>query len=219
MEAIDISAALLILKARHRLSNRCLSDILKLLQILRVPNVPVSLWKSKRLVNNQSSSHLHMKKQSICPSCKNVSNNTNCCNKCNIDYQTTRTAKLIPIFYHFDIGVQLESILLHTSDLAFPKLSSPPPKMMHDIVDGSFYRNRFKQESGRFITLTLNVDGVQLHKGSDSSVWPVLLVINEIRRRKRYSLENVILAGVWPGPKKPSRDEMAIFLESKHSAT
>ena len=45
----------------------------------------------------------------------------------------------------------------------------------------------------------------------------VLLVVNEVRRKKGYSLENAILAGVWAGPKKPSRDEMAIFIRSKHS--
>ncbi|CAF3617238.1 unnamed protein product [Rotaria sp. Silwood1] len=213
VEAIDISAALLILKARHRLSNRCLSDILKLLRILRVANVPTSLWKSRKLVNTQSNSHLHMKKQSICPSCKDTSSEVNRCTKCHITYQTILTTSSISIFYHFDIGSQLESILLHTPDLVFQNFLSPPSKRMRDIVDGVFYRNQLKQETDLFITLTMNVDGVQPNKGSDSSIWPVLIVVNEIRRRKRYSLENVILAGVWPGPKKPSRDDMAIFLK------
>ncbi|CAF4840678.1 unnamed protein product [Rotaria sp. Silwood1] len=213
VEAIDISAALLILKARHRLSNRCLSDILKLLRILRVANVPTSLWKSRKLVNTQSNSHLHMKKQSICPSCKDTSSEVNRCTKCHITYQTILTTSSISIFYRFDIGSQLESILLHTPDLVFQNFLSPPSKRMRDIVDGVFYRNQLKQETDLFITLTMNVDGVQPNKGSDSSIWPVLIVVNEIRRRKRYSLENVILAGVWPGPKKPSRDDMAIFLK------
>ncbi|CAF4181116.1 unnamed protein product [Rotaria magnacalcarata] len=213
VEAIDISAALLILKARHRLSNRCLSDILKLLRILRVANVPTSLWKCRKLVNTQSNSHLHMKTQSICPSCKDTSSEVNRCTKCHITYQTILTTSSITIFYHFGIGSQLESILLHTPDLVFQNFSSPPAKRMRDIVDGVIYRNQLKQETDLFFTLTMNVDGVQPNKGSDSSIWPVLIVVNEIRRRKRYSLENVILAGVWPGPKKPSRDDMAIFLK------
>ena len=153
-----------------------------------------------------------MKKRSICPACKKTSNDNSRRNKCNVEYQTILTIKSIPTFYYFDIGLQLESILLHTSDLVFPNVSTPSSKIVHDIVDGAFYRNKLNQETGRFITLTLNVDGVQPHKGSDSSIWPVLLVVNQIRRRKRYSLENVILAGVWPGPKRPSRDEMATFL-------
>ncbi|CAF5097406.1 unnamed protein product, partial [Rotaria magnacalcarata] len=124
VEAIDISAALLILKARHRLSNRCLSDILKLLRILRVANVPTSLWKCRKLVNTQSNSHLHMKTQSICPSCKDTSSEVNRCTKCHITYQTILTTSSITIFYHFDIGSQLESILLHTPDLVFQNFSS-----------------------------------------------------------------------------------------------
>ncbi|CAF2083284.1 unnamed protein product [Rotaria magnacalcarata] len=214
IEAIDISVALIILKARHRLSNKCLSDILKLLRILGVPNVPTSLWKCKKLMRKQSTGHLCTKKRSICPSCEHMSDEVNCCNQCNIDYDTIVPTPRIPVFYHFDIGLQLESILLHTSDLVFQDLSLPSSKIMHDIVDGSFYRNHFKQETDSFITLTMNIDGVQPNKGSDVSIWPVLMVVNEIRRSKRYSLENVILAGVWPGPKKPSRDYMAIFLRS-----
>ncbi|CAF4643634.1 unnamed protein product, partial [Rotaria sp. Silwood2] len=217
MEAIDIAAALIILKSRHRLSNKCLSDILNLLHILGVPNVPTSWWKCKKLIRNQSTDGHSAKKRSICPSCKNMSEEVRCCNQCNINYDKIVPAPSIPIFYHFDIDLQLESILLHTSDLVFQDLSKPPLDFMHDIVDGSFYKNRLKQETDLFVTLTMNIDGVQPNKGSDNSIWPVLLVVNEIRRKKRYCLENIILAGVWPGPKKPSRDVMAIFLRGMNS--
>ena len=154
-----------------------------------------------------------MNQRSICPSCKDILEELNLCTKCHINYQTILTASSIPIFYHFDIALQSESILLQTFDLVFQNLSSPPCKTMHDIVDGAFYRNELKEETDLFITLTMNVNGVQPHKGSDSSIWPLLIVIDEIRRRKRYSLENVMLAGIWPGPKKPSRNEMTIFLQ------
>ncbi|CAF2155936.1 unnamed protein product [Rotaria magnacalcarata] len=160
IEAIDISVALIILKARHRLSNKCLSDILKLLRILGVPNVPTSLWKCKKLMRKQSTGHLCTKKRSICPSCEHMPDEVNCCNQCDIDYDTIVPTPHIPVFYHFDIGLQLESILLHTSDFVFQDLSLTSSKIMHDIVDGSFYRNHFKQETDSFITLTMNIDGV-----------------------------------------------------------
>lgn len=31
--------------------------------------------------------------------------------------------------------------------------------------------------------------------------------------KKRFSLENLIIGGMWPGPSKPSRDHMVLFLE------
>ena len=42
----------------------------------------------------------------------------------------------------------------------------------------------------------MNNDGVQPNKETDNSIWPVLMMVNEIHRQKRYSLDNVILAGV-----------------------
>jgi hypothetical protein len=217
MGAIDISVALIILKARHRLSNKCLSDILKLLQILRVPHLPSSWWACKKLACDKSSGHLRTKKRSICPSCEKTSEEVNNCNQCDLVYDTIIPKQSIPIFYLFNISLQLKSILLHTPDLVFQDLSLPPPNTMHDIIHGSYYWDRLKQETVHFITLTMNIDGVQPNKGSDNSIWPVLMVVNEIRRKKRFSLENLILAGVWPGPKKPSRDDMAIFLRSRTS--
>jgi hypothetical protein len=38
-----------------------------------------------------------------------------------------------------------------------------------------------------------------------------LIIINEIPLKKRFAIENIILAGIWPGPSKPSRPEMSLF--------
>ena len=58
------------------------------------------------------------------------------------------------------------------------------------------------------LTLTMNIDGIQPSKGSQSTIWPIILVINELPLNVRFALENIILAGFWPGPSKPSRDEI-----------
>jgi hypothetical protein len=59
-----------------------------------------------------------------------------------------------------------------------------------------------------FLTFTLNVDGIEPNKSSQLGIWPILLIINELRMKRRFAIENVILAGVWPGLSKPSREEM-----------
>lgn len=83
---------------------------------------------------------------------------------------------------------------------------------MSDIVDGLHYKHLLEQESDAFITLTINTDGIQPYCNAEKSIWPVTLVVNEIDRKKRYSFQNLIIAGVWPGPSKPKRDEMSSFL-------
>jgi hypothetical protein len=40
------------------------------------------------------------------------------------------------------------------------------------------------------------------------------LIINEIHRHNRYKLQNCIVAGIWPGPKKPNREQMYIMVKT-----
>lgn len=49
-------------------------------------------------------------------------------------------------------------------------------------------------------------DGVQLFKSSQQSFWPVLLALTSLPPGIRMNAENLILAGVWQGPVKPSMD-------------
>ena len=67
---------------------------------------------------------------------------------------------------------------------------------MRDIWDGAVYQKLQSEIYDPFITLNLNADGIQPHKSSTQTIWPILLVINEVPLKRRFALENVILAGV-----------------------
>lgn len=114
--------------------------------------------------------------------------------------------------YMFDIRQQLEVVFATTPDLLLNK-DHCSKKQMNDIVDGHVYRRIMEKEAGPFVTLTMNLDGIQPNKSSDQSLWPVLFVINEIKRKKRYSLENVVIGAMWPGPSKPSRAQLNLVFE------
>ena len=83
---------------------------------------------------------------------------------------------------------------------------------MRDIVDGLHYGHVLDNEASECLTLTMSTDGVQPYDNSDKGIWPVTFVINEIERQQRFCFENLIIGGVWPGPKKPKREEMFAFL-------
>ena len=136
-----------------------------------MPNVPSSWWMCKKLIHEKKDGHIRAKKYSICPSCKEMSEDNNRCHQCNLIYDEMVPVTSVPVFYHFDIGLQLESILLNTRDLIFLDLSVLPTGTMHDIVDEVYYYDRF-------IIMTMNIDGVQPNRGSDASLWPVLMVVN-----------------------------------------
>ena len=82
---------------------------------------------------------------------------------------------------------------------------------LKDIHDGVVFRSIRASNPRKMLTLTMNIDGVQMSKGCHSSVWPILFVINELPHSIRYDIENVILAGVWPGPSKPNRDQIRLI--------
>lgn len=83
---------------------------------------------------------------------------------------------------------------------------------IEDIYDGRIYKdliNRGILLNEFDITLTLNTDGANPFRSSKTSLWPVYLMINELPFTERIRPENMIVAGIWYGTKKP---KMAGFL-------
>ncbi|XP_053407190.1 uncharacterized protein LOC128559474 [Mercenaria mercenaria] len=85
---------------------------------------------------------------------------------------------------------------------------------LSDIYDGNLYKQYYEnggplsfQEN---ISFTFNTDGASVFKSSNVSVWPIFLVINELPYKLRMKKENMILAGLWFGNKKPF---MGTFLQ------
>lgn len=201
----------MILKVRYHLSHECINDILRILRECGI-ETPSSYKSIKTLCRKQSgavsSSSLV---RYICPSCSLSSTSASVCSSCSSPIDTNDS----PIhFYNFDLFSQIEQILSTSPNLNLANRIRSDANNRCDIVDGEVYQRISQEErDDDFITLTLNVDGVSPHRGSDLSVWPAFLVINEIDKRKRFSLENVILAAVWPGPGKPSREQTYLLFD------
>ena len=72
-----------------------------------------------------------------------------------------------------------------------------------DVIDGELYRSHKLLGKGDLscLSLTWNFDGVQLHKTSNKTMWPILAVVNELSPSVRN--EKMLVGGVWYGPQKP----------------
>ncbi len=72
---------------------------------------------------------------------------------------------------------------------------------IRDIFDGTLYKSLHEKISdGKLVTLTVNTDGVKVFKSkSQSSLWPIQMIINEIPASRRFKKENIILTGLWFG--------------------
>ena len=208
---MHIATALIALKLRHHLSDNCIEDILALLKILGI-NIPPKYKVLYTLLRKRSKTHLTPLTHTICPHCQNLSSEKQQCTACGTKYSPISSI-CIPLFYTYDIVQQLKAILATSKDSVLYNNNALKKATMRDITDGKICKTLIQNELEPFITLTMNVDGIQSNKGSDQNIWPVLLIINEINFKKRYSLENVIIAGIRRGPSKSSRIQMSLLFK------
>ena len=99
-----------------------------------------------------------------------------------------------------------------------------PDGMLSDIYDGQVWKE-FQVYQGRAflsmpynIGLLLNCDWFQPYKHSQYSVGVLYLVILKLPRSIRFKPENIIIAGIIPGPLEPSYNKMNSFLRSLHTS-
>lgn len=216
IEKIDIAAALVTLKTRHCLSVVCVNDLCKLLHLLKVNDAPRSWFHIKKSLNNSCDSSLCRTIGYTCPSCKKASDNAFFCSIVKCGWQFATPACLPSYYYIFNVREQLESILLMTEEIDLTRrrtLQTNGDLKMKDIIDGAQYKKLLDEEPNDLLTLTMSTDGIQPFNSGEKSIWPVTFVINEVKRKKRFCFQNLILGGVWPGPSKPKRFEMFGFLE------
>jgi hypothetical protein len=185
--------------------------------ILNVPDAPSSWFHINKVFINSLATPLDRKQWWICPECKKASDNTFMCSNNNCSWSFAPPAPMPTCFYTFNIYDQLCSILATTNDLNLPTRTKDTSHLvlsMRDIVDGDYYREILKKESNTILTLTMSTDGIQPFNSSEKSIWPVTFIINEIKRKKRFCFQNLLMGGIWPGPTKPKRFEMAALFET-----
>lgn len=90
---------------------------------------------------------------------------------------------------------------------------------MYDVYHGRMWNELADAAGQRFVDddcsllLTLNVDWFQpFSTGRIHSVGAIYLAINNLPRSERYESENVILVGVIPALKEPSKHQMNHYL-------
>lgn len=78
-----------------------------------------------------------------------------------------------------------------------------------DIYDGAVWQE--SNQAGGFLTnpnslyLMMNVDWFNPYEETQYSVGAIYLVVQNLPRRERFKLKNIILVGLIPGPKEPPK--------------
>ena len=210
----EMATALVLLKARHKLSNSCVTDICHFLRLLKVPDAPKSYSHILRLFNDESSTKKESTMIHICTECSQPCMDLSHCD--NTDCGQHQFFNQSPLqFLHMPILPQIRDILSRSQNLNLQRQEQPPVIVDHmeDICDGSAYHCILcEQLQTKFISLVMNIDGIQIAKSSNASLWIISLAINELERRERFKMKNIIIAGVSASKKKPSREQMYAIL-------
>ena len=80
---------------------------------------------------------------------------------------------------------------------------------MGDIFDGNLWNDLMSVDGRPFLSipnnlvLSINIDWFRVYEHSQYSTGPIYIVILNVSRNERYKDENIILAGIIPGPKEP----------------
>ena len=138
----------------------------------------------------------------------------------------------IPIrrFFYHDFNEWLGEMLCHPGieDMMDREFSQSPDGIMRDIWDAPglyeilgpdghpFIRKCHDDNEGRYV-FCFNMDGFnpfQLKQaGRSATVMGLYMVCLNLPRSERFKTENMFLAGVIPGPKEPSLEEINRFLK------
>jgi hypothetical protein len=127
------------------------------------------------------------------------------------------------MYYHFGIAAQIAHIAKRLNFVNKRLVLSSNKNELSDFKDGQIYTDLLSSElgeslrAGRAFTLLLNTKKISNYRHSKLNIWPVYLVINELPIEERFSIENMILAGIAVGEAKPNFDSffLPIIIELK----
>lgn len=198
----------------HNLTGEAFSDLLELLQLHCMESnlLPENMGQLKQWFQNLK---ITPNKHYYCGECllKITDHCLECPNqKCKKEFNSMKDRCF---FIEVSVIKQLEKLFAE-EDFRNKLVSFQKRKKTNDDIeemyDGEHYQHLFMSEffSEHDISFTWNTDGVPLFKSSKTSMWPLFLTINELPFAIRRNPENLLLVGLWIGPKKP---EMLTFLD------
>ena len=190
------------IKTKHKCTISLMADLLKLLTILRVPNVPLSWHQLKKQIKKADQS-IGVDQKTIdatvyfCSECEQESTSPEkCTNKdCSQHENVSTTPHTLLVM---NVKQQIEQLLLSVNreDLHLPRQMESPSLPMKDIYNGQVYANLFRslqnEDKKLFISLSCNIDGVAVYTSSEQSMWTFTACVNELRRSIRFDLERII---------------------------
>ncbi|CAF3879337.1 unnamed protein product, partial [Rotaria sp. Silwood1] len=211
-DATELSVMLFFTWKRHNISKAAANDICRIINMFNIPNMPKDFRAVMRHLKKNNPTLLEGNHFFICPSCGNKCGNASKCNltRCQSSNSLVRTPTSVVVF---PLAPQICSILERES-LIMPTYESNQCDDLSNSQRAQEVARKEKQNNParNNVTLTLNTDGVLLKRIS-RSLWITCACINELPRKKRYDINNILICSISTGDEKPKKDEYSTILQ------
>ncbi|KAK3909500.1 Leucine--tRNA ligase [Frankliniella fusca] len=196
--------SILTLAFTHNLSRSCLDDVLQLVSI-HCPSSNVCKDNIRLFRKHFNKSKSLVVKHYYCTTCfETLPGRDKICIRCN-EHRGVAFFVEVPILPQLEALYGREgfkNLLMHRF-----KRSKLGVNTYDDIYDGNIYKTLSARgnilSDANNISFCWHTDGIKLTAASDSELWPFYLTINELPFQERTKPENVLLAGIWFGARKP----------------
>ena len=210
--ATELSVMLFFTWKRHNISKAAANDICRIINVFNIPNMPKDFRGIMKHLKGNNRTLLEGNQSFVCPSCGNKCISASKCSF--IGCKSPRSTVKAPTqVYVFPLVPQICSILERETIVKSTFTSNE----FDDISTSQRYQEIATKEhhinsNRKFVTLTLNSDGVLLKKIS-RSLWITCACINELPRNKRYDINNILICSISTGDEKPKKEEYATVLQ------
>lgn len=196
--------SILTLAFTHNLSRACLDDVLQLVSI-HCPPSNLCTKNLRMFKKHFSKSKSLVSRQYYCTTCfESLKSRSQVCGQCN-------QRRGVGFFIRVPILPQLKALYgrkgFHQLLLQRLNRNKHGVSTFDDIYDGQIYKHLMAR--GNILAEVNNISfswytsGIKVAKSSDIEIWPFYLTINELPFIERSKQENVVLGGIWFGPRKP----------------
>ncbi|CAM4985947.1 unnamed protein product [Rotaria socialis] len=180
--------------------------------MFNIPNMPKDFRAVMKHLKRNNPTLLGGNQFFLCPSCGNKCvNGSKCdltrCQPSNSSVRTPISVVVFPLAPQIRSILERETVIMPTYELnQCDDLANS--QRAQEIAIKEKQNNRVRNN----VTLTLNTDGVLLKRIS-RSIWVTCACINELPRKKRYDINNMLICSVSTGDEKPKKDEYSTILQ------
>ncbi|CAF1005709.1 unnamed protein product [Rotaria magnacalcarata] len=210
--ATELSVMLFFTWKRHNISKAAANDICRIINMFNIPNMPKDFRAVMKHLKRNNPTLLGGDQFFLCPSCGNKCvNGSKCdltrCQPSNSSVRTSISVVVFPLAPQIRSILERETVIMPTYELnQCDDLANS--QRAQEIAIKEKQNNRVRNN----VTLTLNTDGVLLKRIS-RSIWVTCACINELPRKKRYDINNMLICSVSTGDEKPKKDEYSTILQ------